>query len=96
MTNHEATWVQVPDFETGSVGQYYCSRCKMHLALGYNRHYVESATGWHWEIRDGNGQIVESAGNKCASKYEPAVGALDDVREEALRRFNFLPCHRSN
>jgi hypothetical protein len=97
MTSHEATWAQLPDIDTGSVGQYYCSRCKLLLTIGYNRHYQESATGWHWEICEGDGgQIVESAGNKYATKYEPAIGVLDDVREEALRRFNALPCRRAN
>ena len=39
----------------------------MQLVFGYNRHYVESAADWSWEIRDGNGQIVEPAGNKYVS-----------------------------
>src|ERR1700723_3153263 len=95
MTSHEATWVQVPDFDTGRVGQYYCSKCRLVLLLAYNKHYIESAMGWHWEIHDGNGQTLESAGNKYVSKYEPAIGVMDDIREEGLRRFDSFPCRRA-
>jgi hypothetical protein len=96
MATHEATWAQLPDSATGSIGQYYCGKCKLLLLLAYNQHYVESTTGWHWEIQDANGQVIESAGNKHVSKYELAVVVLDDVREEGLRKFDSLPCQRSN
>ena len=93
---HNATWVYVPDYDSQEVGQYYCSTCKLVVELGYNRHYEASATGWHWKIRDSSGQIVDSAGNKHIPKYEPAVGALDEVKDEAIRRFDSIPCLRSN
>jgi hypothetical protein len=96
MADHKASWVQVPDLDTGGVGQYYCSECKLQLDIGYNRHYAESATGWYWNIQDGDGQIIDSAGNEYVAKYEPAIGALDDVREEGLRAFDSLPCRRCN
>jgi hypothetical protein len=89
---HTATWVDLPDHDSGTVGQYYCSMCKLTLELAYTRHYEASATGWHWTIRDAGGQIVDSAGNKHAPKYESAVGALEEVKEEAVRRFNSTPC----
>ena len=95
-SGHEATWVQVPEFESGTVGQYYCSKCKLELDIGYNQHYIESCIGWHWKIRDSSGQVVDSAGNKHASKYEPDIGALDEIKEEGLRRFDSIPCLRSN
>lgn len=55
---------------------------------------MESATGWHWTIEDGAGQMIDSAGNKNASKYEPEVEELDTVMEEGVQKFNALPCHR--
>jgi hypothetical protein len=66
------------------------------MMLGYNKHYEESARGWHCEIQSGDGQVLEFMGNRYVSKYDPAVGALDDVREEGLQKFNYLPCRRSN
>jgi hypothetical protein len=96
MASHDAKWVQAPDLDTGAVGQYYCSRCNLLLVVAYNRHYEESLTGWHWQIEDSDGHIVDSAGNKYATKYEPGIGLFDEVREEGLRRFDSVPCRRSN
>jgi hypothetical protein len=67
------------------------------LDIWYNQNRdVESCTGWHWEISDGSGQVRDSAGNKHARRYEPDIGALDEIKKEALLRFNSLPCSRSN
>jgi hypothetical protein len=96
MAGHDAKWTQVPDFDTGAVGQYYCSRCKLLLMVGYNKNENESATGWFWEIHDSVGGMVDSAGNEYVATYEPGIGLLDDVREEGLRRFDAVPCRRSN
>jgi hypothetical protein len=96
MTSHDATWAQVPDCDSGAVGQYYCSTCKLQLTIEYQRHYEESLTGWHWQIQDSDGHVVDSAGNKYATKYESGIGLLDEVREEGLRRFDSVPCRRSN
>jgi hypothetical protein len=95
-SGHNATWVYVPDYASGTIGQYYCSTCKLTLELGYNRHYEATATGWYWTIRDRSGQIVDSAGNKRASKYEPAVGALEEVKQEAKGRFDSITCRQVN
>jgi hypothetical protein len=71
---HEATWIQVPDFDTRLVGQYYCSLCKFQLLIAYNQHYEPAATGWHWTIQDSDGRTLDSAGKKHVSNYDPAVG----------------------
>ena len=96
MARHEACWAQDPDLDTKNVGQYYCSKCKLRLVVWYNQNYVESATGWYWEIRDSDNQIVDSAGNKYIETYEPAIGLLDDIKEEGLRKFESWPCRRSH
>jgi hypothetical protein len=94
MAIHEATWVYLPALETGQCGQYYCSKCKSQLIIAYNKHYIETLTGWHWKIEDSTGQQVDSMGNKHVSKYEPDIQALDEIKEDGLRRFNSLPCCR--
>jgi hypothetical protein len=95
-SGHNATWLYAPDCDSRAVGQYYCAKCRLTLELGYNRHYESSVTGWHWTIKDGSGEIVDAAGNKLAPKYEPDVGALAEIKEEAVRRFDSIPCARAN
>jgi len=91
MASHEAAWASHPDFETEQYGQYYCSKCKSQLIVGYNKHYIESLVGWHWKIWDSASQEVDSMG-KYASIYEPDINALEEIKEEGLRRFDSLPC----
>lgn len=96
MGGHEAKWEQQPD-KSGSVGQYYCARCKLTLQVWYNENrVVERCTGWYWQIEDGSGAIIDSAGNKYAPKYEVDSEALDEVRQEGVLRFESVPCRRAN
>ena len=95
LASHEANWAQEPD--VNNIGQYYCSKCKLELNIWYSKNSDgESCNGWYWEISDGSGQVVNSAGNKRAPRYEPDVEALDEIKKEALLRFDSLPCSRSN
>jgi hypothetical protein len=94
MAGHEANWQQIPDFSTRNIGQYHCSKGNLLLTIGYN--LVEAATGWYWEIRDADNQIVDSVGNKYVEIYESAVGLFDDVKDEGVQRFDSLPCRRPN
>jgi len=96
MTNHEAKWIQLPDLDTKAIGQYYCSKCKLQLEIGFNLHYEQSATGWYWEISDSSGQVVDSMGNRHAFKYEPGIGMLEEIKTEGIQRLNSLDCRRSN
>ena len=93
---HDAKWTQLPDLHTGIVGQYHCSKCRLTLLIGYNRHYEPDLTGWYWNIEDSAGQRIDSAGSKHISKYEQDVEALAEVQEEGLRRFESLACRQSN
>jgi hypothetical protein len=96
MLRHEAKWAQAPEFESRKVGQYYCPKCKLQLLVAYNEHYLPAVTGWYWRIVDGTGKEVESAGNEHVTKYEPDIAALEVVRVEGLKRFDAIPCRRSN
>ena len=84
---HDAKWTKLPNLRTGNVGQYHCSKCRLTLLIGYNRHYEPKLTGWHWKIEDSAGQRIDSAGSKHISKYEQDVEALAEVQEAGLRRF---------
>lgn len=96
MRGHEGAWCQQPD-KSGSIGQYYCSKCKLTLEIGYNQNRdAEACTGWYWQIIDSSSNVVAEAGNKHAPKYEFDVDALDEVRREGLLRFDSVPCQRSN
>ena len=96
MGGHEAKWEQQPD-KSDSIGQYYCAKCKLTLQVWYNQNrVVETCTGWYWQIVDGSGRVLDSAGNKYACRYEFDAGALDEVKKESLLRFDRVPCRRSN
>jgi len=92
MANHDAKWAYEPDLS--SIGQYYCSMCGLELEIRYYKSDTESPKGWHWDIRNSSFQIVDSMGNKYASKYEPDVGALTEVKEDGLQHFKSRPCCR--
>ena len=83
MNRHEAEWAQQPD-TIGGIGQCYCTKCKLTLEVGYNQNRdAEVCSGWHWEIVDQSGRVVDSAGSKYARKYEFDPEALDEVKKEA-------------
>ena len=94
MTGHEAHWLYLPDLKTRAIGRYQCDRCKLFLELGFDP--TGSVEGWYWEIRDALNELVGSSGNEYVQTYEPALGLLDDIREEALLQFNLLPCRGPN
>jgi hypothetical protein len=96
MNRHEAAWEQQPDI-IGGVGQYYCTKCKLTLEVGYNQNRdAEVCSGWQWEIVDHSGKVVYSNGNKYVRKYEFDAEALEDVKKEGLLRFDSVPCRRCN
>ena len=97
MAGHEAKWAQQPDFHSESVGQYYCSKCKLELDIWYNQNRAnEFCTGWHWRIRDDGGHGRSDYAGGAQAKYIPDVEALAEVRREGLERFDSFPCLRSN
>jgi hypothetical protein len=97
MGNHEARWARQPEVGTGSIGQYYCSKCKLELDVGYGQNRDnESCTGWHWEIEDHSGHGRNASAGTSAAKYVVDPDALDEVKAEGLARFDSFPCLRSN
>jgi hypothetical protein len=76
----------------GKQFDYYCENCALRLRGHYNKHYVESLTGWTWElIRENTGDVLATAGKQPVQSYG---GTEKTALEDGLKQFEAEPCRK--